>query len=171
MDWGAKKDWIKPCLSHKLHKLLLSNDSVKMDNESNKKQNGTPFSLFWKWKGVPFLSHQEPTGPSKQPIRTRYLGHATGYQPIREQYLVIRSVAVYHPMHPGDTWFETCREWPEAIPISAGFRWWPMFIWYCVYSKNPCLTFPNYRTIIPISSLNWPWRTLKSNSCDSAYKN
>ena len=28
----------------------------------------------------------ETTGFSKQPIRTRYLGHVTGYQPIREQY-------------------------------------------------------------------------------------
>ena len=26
---------------------------------------------------------QEPTDTSKQPIRTRYLGHVTGYQPIR----------------------------------------------------------------------------------------
>ena len=30
---------------------------------------------------------QEPTGPSKQPIRTRCLGHVTGYQPISDQYL------------------------------------------------------------------------------------
>eukprot|EP00116_Pleurobrachia_bachei_P011531 sb/3471793/ len=29
---------------------------------------------------------------SKQPIRTRYLGHVTGYQPIRYQYFLIRSV-------------------------------------------------------------------------------
>ena len=27
---------------------------------------------------------QEPTKSSKQPIRTRYLGHVTGYQPIRD---------------------------------------------------------------------------------------
>eukprot|EP00116_Pleurobrachia_bachei_P016123 sb/3476385/ len=26
---------------------------------------------------------------SKQPIRTRYLGHLTGYQPIRDQYFLI----------------------------------------------------------------------------------
>ena len=26
---------------------------------------------------------------SKQPIRTRYLGHVTGYQPIRDQYFLI----------------------------------------------------------------------------------
>ena len=32
------------------------------------------------------ICHQEPTRSSKQPIRTRYLGHVTGFQPIREQY-------------------------------------------------------------------------------------
>ena len=31
---------------------------------------------------------QEPTGPSKQPIRTHCLGNLTGYQPIRDQYQV-----------------------------------------------------------------------------------
>ena len=36
---------------------------------------------------------QEPTESSKQPIRTRYLGHVTGYQPIRGQYFLIWSVA------------------------------------------------------------------------------
>eukprot|EP00116_Pleurobrachia_bachei_P015642 sb/3475904/ len=35
----------------------------------------------------------EPTESSKQPIRTRYLGHVTGYQPIRDQYFLIRSVS------------------------------------------------------------------------------
>eukprot|EP00116_Pleurobrachia_bachei_P018776 sb/3479038/ len=30
--------------------------------------------------------HQEPTETSKQPIRTCYLGHVIGYQPIRDQY-------------------------------------------------------------------------------------
>eukprot|EP00116_Pleurobrachia_bachei_P011805 sb/3472067/ len=29
---------------------------------------------------------------SSQPIRTRYLGHVTDYQPIRDQYFLIRSV-------------------------------------------------------------------------------
>eukprot|EP00116_Pleurobrachia_bachei_P006572 sb/3466834/ len=37
-------------------------------------------------------THQEPTETGKQPIRTRYLGHVTGYQPIRDQYYLIRSV-------------------------------------------------------------------------------
>ena len=41
----------------------------------------------------PLLSCRvETTGLSKQPIRTRYLGHVTDYQPIRDQYSLIRSV-------------------------------------------------------------------------------
>ena len=35
--------------------------------------------------------HQQPTESSKQPITARYLGHVTGYQPIRDQYFLIRS--------------------------------------------------------------------------------
>eukprot|EP00116_Pleurobrachia_bachei_P006886 sb/3467148/ len=35
---------------------------------------------------------QEPTETSKQPIKTQCLGHVTGYQPIRGQYFLIRSV-------------------------------------------------------------------------------
>ena len=35
---------------------------------------------------------EEPTESSKQPIRARYLGHVTGYQPIRDQYFLVRSV-------------------------------------------------------------------------------
>eukprot|EP00116_Pleurobrachia_bachei_P016505 sb/3476767/ len=31
-----------------------------------------------------------------RPIRTRYLGHVTGYQPIRDQHFLIRSVPARH---------------------------------------------------------------------------
>eukprot|EP00116_Pleurobrachia_bachei_P007467 sb/3467729/ len=41
----------------------------------------------------------EPTETSKQPIRTRYLGHVIGYQPIRGQYFLIRSVPVIITCH------------------------------------------------------------------------
>eukprot|EP00116_Pleurobrachia_bachei_P018045 sb/3478307/ len=34
-------------------------------------------------------TYQEPTEISKQQIRTRYLGHVTCYQPIRDQYFLI----------------------------------------------------------------------------------
>eukprot|EP00116_Pleurobrachia_bachei_P008875 sb/3469137/ len=36
---------------------------------------------------------QEPPETSKQPITTRYLGHVTGYQPIRDQYFLNWSVS------------------------------------------------------------------------------
>ena len=35
---------------------------------------------------------QEPTETSKHPIRTGYLDHVTGYQPIMDQYFMVRSV-------------------------------------------------------------------------------
>eukprot|EP00116_Pleurobrachia_bachei_P018084 sb/3478346/ len=41
--------------------------------------------------------NQEPTETSKQPIRTRYLGHVTGYHPIRGKYFLIRSVPEINP--------------------------------------------------------------------------
>ena len=39
---------------------------------------------------------QEPTDTSKQPIGNRYLSHVTGYQPIRDQYFLVRSVAAFN---------------------------------------------------------------------------
>eukprot|EP00116_Pleurobrachia_bachei_P011389 sb/3471651/ len=39
----------------------------------------------------------ELTETSKQPIRTRYLGHMTGYQPMRDQYFLIRSIPETSP--------------------------------------------------------------------------
>eukprot|EP00116_Pleurobrachia_bachei_P015530 sb/3475792/ len=39
-------------------------------------QNKQRIEGNWKWE------------TSKQPIRTRYLGHVTGYQPIRDQYFL-----------------------------------------------------------------------------------
>ena len=35
------------------------------------------------------------TEKSKQPMRTLYLDHVTGYQPIRDQYFLIQSVPVH----------------------------------------------------------------------------
>ena len=40
----------------------------------------------------PIAGNQEPTEPSKQPIRTDSLGYVTCYQPIRDQYFLVRSV-------------------------------------------------------------------------------
>eukprot|EP00116_Pleurobrachia_bachei_P009891 sb/3470153/ len=38
------------------------------------------------------IDNQEPTETSKQPIKTRYFGHVTGYQPIRDQHFLIWSL-------------------------------------------------------------------------------
>eukprot|EP00116_Pleurobrachia_bachei_P002266 sb/3462528/ len=43
-----------------------------------------------------FTPPGEPTDTSKQPIITRNSGHVTVYQPIRDQYFLIRSVHGYH---------------------------------------------------------------------------
>eukprot|EP00116_Pleurobrachia_bachei_P011208 sb/3471470/ len=40
----------------------------------------------------PTLRHDAMAAIIKVPIRTRYLGHVTGNQPIRDQYFLIRSV-------------------------------------------------------------------------------
>ena len=53
---------------------------------------------------------QEPTESSKQPIRTRYLGHVTVYQPIRDQYFLIRSVPDPNPVI-------GCEERPDIIKL------------------------------------------------------
>eukprot|EP00116_Pleurobrachia_bachei_P015868 sb/3476130/ len=45
--------------------------------------------------GLTILLPIEPTDTCKQPITTRYLGHVTGYQPIRDQYFLIWSVPGY----------------------------------------------------------------------------
>ena len=45
-----------------------------------------------RWNIGIFGEFQEPTEFRKQPIRARYLGHVTGYQPIMDQYFLIRSV-------------------------------------------------------------------------------
>eukprot|EP00116_Pleurobrachia_bachei_P014311 sb/3474573/ len=43
-----------------------------------------------------FLSayHGEPTETSKQPIKTRYLGRVTGYQPIRDQLQSVPNISI-----------------------------------------------------------------------------
>eukprot|EP00116_Pleurobrachia_bachei_P017069 sb/3477331/ len=57
---------------------------------------------------------QEPTETSKQPIRTRYLCHVTGYQPIKDQYFLIRSVSTQRDTYAvvGSTSYSHC-------PLSA----------------------------------------------------
>eukprot|EP00116_Pleurobrachia_bachei_P003680 sb/3463942/ len=53
-----------------------------------------------KGKRSPNSAKEEPIETSKQPIKTRYLGHVTGYQPIRDEYFLIRSVPDNPPKLP-----------------------------------------------------------------------
>eukprot|EP00116_Pleurobrachia_bachei_P018838 sb/3479100/ len=52
-----------------------------------------------------------PADSIKQPIRTRYLGHVTVYQPIRDQYFLIRSV-------PSNYFSSTCVMPADSISTS-----------------------------------------------------
>eukprot|EP00116_Pleurobrachia_bachei_P016332 sb/3476594/ len=65
----------------------------------------------------------EPTETSKQPIRTRYLGHVAGYQPIREQYFLIWSVPdcfyTGFQIHNTLTWMSSTRFFVLACPETS----------------------------------------------------
>eukprot|EP00116_Pleurobrachia_bachei_P015947 sb/3476209/ len=59
------------------------NKTQIVSNEKNAKQTHQDM-LSWKHTLKQAKTVQEPTDTSKQPIRTRYLSHVTGYQPIRD---------------------------------------------------------------------------------------
>ena len=60
--------------------------------------------------------NQQPTGPSKQPIITHYLGHLTAYQPIRDQYFLGRSVPDPNVL---GTWLTVNFTLPFILTIAA----------------------------------------------------
>ena len=62
----------------------ISREHVVQTEQPKKQYEQKPCVTYW----------QELTDTSKQPIRTRYLGHVTGYPPIRDQHFLIRSVPV-----------------------------------------------------------------------------
>eukprot|EP00116_Pleurobrachia_bachei_P012733 sb/3472995/ len=68
---------------------------------------------MWATPPPPRVYKQEPTETSKQPIRTRYLDHVTGYQPISDQYFLIRSVHFDHEKQQ-----RTSSETPRSISLS-----------------------------------------------------
>jgi len=80
--------------------------------------------IFCKNKSIHHI--QQPTGPSKQPIRTLYLSHVTGLQPIREQYFLVRSVAghiifkLYHT-HKKGVYIVLCIHC-ETTPLPQRFK-------------------------------------------------
>eukprot|EP00116_Pleurobrachia_bachei_P005403 sb/3465665/ len=75
----------------------------------------------------------------KQPIRTRYLGHPTGYQPIRDQYFLARSPhhrcqgaagILWISAHPrslsewGDVWISAGGQHSAALTVSGQIIAW-----------------------------------------------
>ena len=62
---------------------------IALDTLTKKGQN---WAELLEAKAIPALVGLLKPDVSKQPIRARYLGHLTGYQPIRDQYFLIWSV-------------------------------------------------------------------------------
>ena len=68
----------------------ISREHVVQTEQPKKQYEQKPCVTYW----------QELTDTSKQPIRTRYLGHVTGYPPIGDQYLLIWSSPAYWNLLP-----------------------------------------------------------------------
>eukprot|EP00116_Pleurobrachia_bachei_P010707 sb/3470969/ len=86
------------CSAVEQHFILFERGNMlNVANDSKLRIPGQLSNLYMNQNTV-----QESTETSKQPIRTRYLGHVTGYQPISDQYFLIRSVPVNVYLHP---WF------------------------------------------------------------------
>ena len=91
------------------------------------------------------------TDTSKQPIRTRYFGHVTGYQPIRDQYFPIRSVpGQHHPQSPltqsvANQQSQTTRPDGKLLPIPLSLSF---------YLSQPSRTLPDLATFSSNFSLS-----------------
>eukprot|EP00116_Pleurobrachia_bachei_P003871 sb/3464133/ len=90
---------------------------------------------------------KEPTDTSKQPIKTRYLGHVTGYQPIRDQYFLNWSKS--------ENSFQLVVHYPIRITR----------IYYCkLNNNNILLTTPNPKNLPglqnPSSLLNFIFKNI-----------
>eukprot|EP00116_Pleurobrachia_bachei_P009933 sb/3470195/ len=75
------------------------------------------------------------TETSKQPIRTCYLGHVTGNQPIRDQYFLIRSVPVAT---------NKLTSLLNAKPVIAALSEWSSLYLLCRAGKITTLYHPPY---------------------------
>eukprot|EP00116_Pleurobrachia_bachei_P005074 sb/3465336/ len=98
---GRERD--KPWYLLRLH-VIKSSHTLHHPTRNRPKQVNNQYNQNSLFRSCDWLStNQGPVFPdsvvtyrkSKQPIRTRYLGHVTGYRPIRNQYFLIRSVPVY----------------------------------------------------------------------------
>eukprot|EP00116_Pleurobrachia_bachei_P013322 sb/3473584/ len=75
-------------LSHRQTRLAKLNHVTQLGCPAQSRDAFLPFPLFL-GPSLPIKIHFDPLhhfGSSKQPIRTRHLGHMTGYQPIRDQH-------------------------------------------------------------------------------------
>ena len=70
-------------------------DIVDLQNHPNELRS-EHYLLFLADQGLDHMLYLQATELSKHPIRSRYLDHVTGHQPIREQYFMIRSVPNTH---------------------------------------------------------------------------
>eukprot|EP00116_Pleurobrachia_bachei_P003812 sb/3464074/ len=80
----------------------------------------------------------EPTEASKQPIRTRDLGHVTGYQPIRDQYFLNWSI-------PGISVVST----PTTIKYLEVYRYYVLFLSHSKIGVK--IITPNYHKYLSLS--------------------
>eukprot|EP00116_Pleurobrachia_bachei_P000394 sb/3460656/ len=96
VDGGGVRQLYSPSLRYGSLMYLTTQQSVEFMKSLSK-----PYLFIQGDKGImsftppavtEFRDALTPTEPSKQPIRAPYLGHVTGYRPIRDQHFLIRSV-------------------------------------------------------------------------------
>eukprot|EP00116_Pleurobrachia_bachei_P005860 sb/3466122/ len=118
--------------------------------------NGSdPEKLFSSGQRIQIV-RQEPTDTSKQPIRTHYLGHVTGYQPISDHYFLIRSRTV-----------DVRIKWGMAPPYSDSGSGEHEGATYCSHQEttepgffSPNRTEPNLKNFLPYrTEPNFGYRT------------
>ena len=76
--------------------ISLTRDFIRFLGSADRMASNMVYIDSW-WVCYSVTINQETTEFRKQPIRTRYWGHVTHYQPIRDQYFLIRSVPVSNP--------------------------------------------------------------------------
>eukprot|EP00116_Pleurobrachia_bachei_P004247 sb/3464509/ len=122
---------------------------------------------------------EEPTETSKQPIKTRYLCHMTGYQPIRDQFFMTRSVPTlpteattpedippFHlpdvpltpPFYPAETTPLTPPFYPTegAVPVTPP-NFFPTS--FNLETNSPPPSYPSTPPVTPDSFTSYPYQT------------
>ena len=90
---------------------------------------------------------QQPTEPSKQPIRIRYLGHVTGYQPIRDQYFPIWSIpGVYKTNYSPPVAYHIILGVPEDY-TRVKHPWFQVGVYKGISVITPLIIWPDVRKV------------------------